>query len=177
MVATKFVNGEEALRHFMAQGKCGIDIAQYQHRDLQKIWSGQIMGVYRYDPGKLSPTIQAKLKVIDIGYNSSGAFTKILNLTTGQTQDIRYIPQKLFGYDVAAYMPNRIMIERTIQERSDNTTAYGTRAGLVVMHRTDPCSNVHSMDIVESWYQIRNRFEHSAAFDKELRNLQRKVCV
>ena len=177
MVATKFVNGEEALRHFMAQGHCEVDIDGYEYKDVQKIWTGQIMGVYNYIPDRMSPVVLAKIKVVDIGYNSSGAYVKLHNLVTGQTQDIRYIPQRLFGYDIGVCMPNRLLIERTIQQRSDGTTSYGTRSGLLVMHRNDPSSNVTGMDIVESWYQLRNRFEHSSAFDTEMRNLQRKVCI
>jgi hypothetical protein len=125
--------------------------------------------------------IQTKAKVIDIGFNNSiGGYIDLLSMTTGQTQRITHVPQEVFGHAVAACVPNRLMVERTIQERGDGTTSYGTRTGMMVFHEEDPYKASElgvPSDVLESWFEVRNRFPHDAAFNAAIRKLQGRVCL
>lgn len=171
---TRFINGDEAIQHFMAMSK--HDMGRYRHRSILKVWPGQFLGVYCYEKGAINPTIRGKLRVVDIGSDSkSGSEVKIINMMTGQMMNIGHIPTTVSGHDVGVAVPPRPYFERTIKEMPNGSLSYGTCTGLMLFHLNNLSWKTEGQDCVENWMYLPDKFTDEGAWERELARFMKEV--
>lgn len=170
-----FINGDEAVEHFHRMSR--LDLTGFKNKSLLKVWPGMPLAIYRHHDAQVNPTILAKFKVLDLGFDSNGGYAKILNLSTAQTFSVNHVPNLIPGYDVAASFPHRPMFERTIYLREGAGPSYGVCAGLLVYHRNAVTWSVSGQDCLEPWMCIKNQFTDEGAFAAECERLARLTLI
>lgn len=170
-----FINGDAALRHFNSM--CRYDVDGFKNKSALKVWPGMMLAVYRHSEAQVNPTLLAKLKVMDIGFDGNGASAKVVNLTTGQTATINHVPSPLMGFDILACFPHRPMFERTVFIKDDGRAAYGVCASVLLYHRNAVSWSVAGQDYLESWMTVNQQFTDEGAFAVECERLSRQTII
>ena len=171
-----FINGDAALKHFSSM--CRYDLSTFKNKSALKIWPGMMLAVYRHSETQVNPTLLAKLKVLEIGFDGNGANASIINMTTGQTATINHVPSPLMGFDILACFPHRPMFERTVFLRGNgDPAAYGVCASVLLYHRNAVSWSVSGQDCLESWLTVDKQFTDEGAFVAECDRLSRLTRI
>lgn len=168
MAVSRFINNEEAVRHFIAKS-IHTRVAPGCGWSYLKVWMGQMLGTYLKDENG-DYRITGCYKVVGVSFGNTGGMVKIINTLTYQSQDITHHPMRLLGSSLAAAVPPRTAFERTIREDSDGRITYGVCAGILVFDEG-------STEQLAFWPVIKSLFPSTAAFDAEVSRLQRRIVL
>ena len=170
-----FINGDEAHEHFNQLSR--LDLKGFKNKSMLKVWPGMALVIYRHSEAQINPTLLAKLKVLELGFDEAGARAKLINLMTGQYFTVDHVPSLIPGFDIALCFPHRPRFERTIYIRENGSASYGTCAGLLVYHRNALNWSVAGQDCLESWMTIGDQFTDEGAFNREVENLVKTTLI
>jgi hypothetical protein len=160
----KFLAGEEADQHFASLSR--HNIADLKHRMMIKLWPGQYLGVYRHEEGDLNPTLQAKIRVIDITSDGDGMLAKLLDCATGRLGLIRHAPTQVFSHNVGVHFPHKTFYERTVKvpdAGGGGRPIYNIAVGVWVLQEAAPSWKATGVDCLDIWQNIERLFSDEAA--------------
>lgn len=166
---SRFIGGREASDHLIS--KSNYPFNNFNHTRVVKIWPGQYFAIYRFDESSVNPIVLAKAKIIDIGADDNGVYTKIIDCKTSDLYTVRHVPALACGYEIGIAVPHRAYIERTIKELSDNgqkNFVYGIATGLMLIHRGDPDLNEYDTDYMIDWFHLKDKFTDEGSYYKEI---------
>lgn len=169
MVSTsRFINNEEAVRHFIERSK-HTKITPDCSWHCEKVWMGQMLGTYYRDADGVYH-ITGRYKVVGVSFGGTGGSVKIVNTLTYQSQDVGHYPMRLLGGLVAVAVPPRTAFERTVKVDSKGDLTYGVCSALLVFDEG------HA-ERLAFWPVIKSLFPTVEAFDAAVNKMERKIIL
>lgn len=138
---TKFLEQDRTNDYFAEQLSFDEQRHYKQFGDLSiiRVFHGKLLVVYNLLSGGRVPNILTNLKVTDIDIVNKNVVVDFLDMKTGKTCQVSYIPELLCGYDVFAMVPSKCMVTKVLKEvDSGYVLDAGLSAGLLLRHRSKP---------------------------------------
>jgi arginine repressor len=112
---------------------------QFGNLGLYRVFNGKLFVIYTLTPNKTVPTIISNLRVTAINIVEDNLTVSVLDLKTGKSCQVSYLPELLCGYDVFATIPSECMVMKVVKKNDDGSTFdAGLTAGLLLKHRMKP---------------------------------------
>lgn len=106
---------------------------------LIRVFIGKLFVVYTLIHGSTIPEIITNLRVTSVNIVEGDVTLTFLDLKTGDSCKISYLPELLCGYDIFAAVPSDCLISKVLKKNRDNSTFdAGLSAGVLLRHRMKP---------------------------------------
>jgi len=138
---TKFLERNEISNYYAEQMSFDEQRRFEQFGDLSivRVFHGKLLVVYNVLSGSKVPNILTNLRVTGIDIVNKDVVLDFLDLKTGKTCQVSYIPEQLCGYDVFAMVPSECMVTKILKESdAGHVLDVGLSAGLLLRHRSKP---------------------------------------
>jgi hypothetical protein len=173
----RFINGEEGAQHLAGLSKI-TTFNRFKYSTTQKLWPGKVLAVYRIDEEELNPIILAKVKVQEVGMGPKGMFAEVLDCSRNTTMTVDHIPRFLCGYEIITHFPQKVHMERTIREvtneHGERKYTMSTAAGWVIRQMYAPETGAEQ-DSLCNWGELADLFTSGSAFTSAMEDYRRRV--
>ncbi len=155
-----FYTDEEKLEYFSSVSK--VDVGLYPHCTTFKVYEGADFLVYTYDDKK-NLKLYSSLIVSGVqALNVEGLRVTLINKRSYSIFRVGDVPVNLGTYDIAAYIPYRCFLERTVKELPSGKIIEGITGGMICCMKSNPNYRVPG-----DTYMIPNHLAHSYFEDGE----------
>jgi len=141
MQTTQFLSRDEIRDYYADQMSWDEHNVYKQFGDLSiaRVFHGKLFVVYNLIRRGDSPNILAVLRVTGINIIENNLAVDILDLRTGVTCRMEYMPKLLCGYDIFGSVPSECIVSKVLkQNEQGHVIDVGLSAGILLRHRMKP---------------------------------------
>jgi len=138
---TRFMTREEIQEHLVDQLSWDEQELYQQFIDLSlnRVFIGKIFVIYTLPMVGSVPDVISNLRVTAVNIVEGDIVVSVLDLKTGATSKISYLPELLCGYDIFASVPSECMVMKVFKKNGrGDVIDGGLTAGLLIRHRMKP---------------------------------------